>query len=63
MGVSKGGIREGAGRKPRTDVKATNRSVRFTDDEWDTVKNKAVIANKTVSDYIRAKALEKEEKT
>jgi len=61
--VSKGGIREGAGRKPRTDTKATNRSVRFTDDEWKTVKNKAVSANKTVSDYIRAKALEKEETT
>lgn len=61
--MSKGGIREGAGRKPRTDVKATNRSVRFTDDEWDTVKNKAVSANKTVSDYIRTKALEKEEPT
>jgi len=61
--VSKGGIREGAGRKPRTDVKATSRTVRFTDDEWDTVKNKAVLANKTVSDYIRVKALEKEEPT
>ena len=59
--MSKGGIREGAGRKPRTDVKATNRSVRFTDEEWDTVKDKAVLANKTVSDYIRVKALEKEE--
>ena len=61
--MSKGGIREGAGRKPRTDIKATNRSVRFTDDEWDTVKNKAVSANITVSDYIRVKALEKEETT
>ncbi len=61
--MSKGGIREGAGRKPRTDVKATNRSVRFTDDEWETVKYNAVLANKTVADYIRGKALEKEEPT
>lgn len=61
--MSKGGIREGAGRKPRTGVKATNRSVRFTDDEWDTVKNKAASVNKTVSDYIRVKVLEKGEPT
>lgn len=61
--MSKGGVREGAGRKPRTDVKATNRTVRFTDDEWDTVKQRAFSANKTVSDYIRGKVLEKEETT
>ncbi|MCB8815735.1 plasmid mobilization protein [Desulfosporosinus shakirovi] len=60
--MSKGGIREGAGRKPRTHVKASNRTVRFTDDEWDIVKFKAVSANKTVSDYIRAMVLVEEEK-
>ena len=61
--MSKGGIREGAGRKPRTDVKATNRTVRFTDDEWDTVKQRAFSANKTVSDYIRVKVLENDKTT
>ena len=61
--MSKGGIREGAGRKPRTDVKASSRTVRFTDDEWDTVKNKAGLANKTVSDYIRARVLVEKNKT
>ena len=54
--MPKGGKRIGAGAKPRADSPTITRSVRFTMDEWDKVKH--LSANyKTVSDYIRFKAL------
>jgi hypothetical protein len=56
--MPRGGKREGAGAKLRADVKATNRSIKFTDTEWAIVGRKAVLLNKTISDYIRRKALE-----
>lgn len=55
--MPKGGKREGAGSKPRSDSPAKQRQIRFTDSEWDQVKLKA-INDKSISDYIRRKALE-----
>jgi hypothetical protein len=55
--MAKGGKREGAGSKPRAGSPAKKRQIRMTDEEWDKVKH--LSANyKTVSDYIRFKALE-----
>ena len=56
--MPKGGKRIGAGAKPRASSPSANRGVRFTDDEWEVVKQKAKADNITVSDYIRKKALE-----
>ena len=54
--MPKGGKRIGAGAKPRAGSPTITRSVRFTGEEWEKVKRLA--ANyKTVSDYIRFKAL------
>jgi len=54
--MPKGGKREGAGAKPRTSSPTIVKGVRFTESEWDKVK--LLSANhKTVSDYIRFKAL------
>lgn len=55
--MSKGGKREGAGAKPRSSVSSKNRSIKFTDAEWEQIKLKA-INDKSISDYIRRKALE-----
>lgn len=51
-----GGKREGAGRPPAED-KRISRSIKFSDVEWEIVKQKADAAGKTISDYIRMKAL------
>lgn len=51
-----GGLREGAGR-PLADEPKRNHSIKFTDSEWDLIKLKA-INDKSISDYIRRKALE-----
>jgi len=59
--MAKGGKREGAGPKPRAGVKAKNRSVKFTDAEWEVVKEKARVESLTASDYIRKKVLNEEE--
>ena len=54
--MPKGGKRINAGAKPRNADKSFNRTIRMTDAEWEAVKLKS--ANyKTVSDYIRFKAL------
>ena len=52
-----GGKREGAGRKPLRGVTGINKTIRFTPEEWEKVKHLSV-NYKTVSDYIRRKALE-----
>ena len=51
-----GGIREGSGR-PRVENKKRNRSIKFSDSEWLTIQAKATEQSKTVSEYIRNKAL------
>lgn len=55
--MPRGGKREGAGAKPRTSSPTTMRGIRFTDEEWEILKIKAV-NDKSISDYIRKKALE-----
>ena len=59
--MSKGGKREGAGAKPRTSSPTTMRGVRFNDEEWDFIAQKFFESTddkiKTISDYIRFKAL------
>ena len=59
--MPKGGKREGAGAKPRTSSPTTMRGIRFTDSEWDQIKLKS-INDKSISDYIRRKSLEEENK-
>jgi len=56
--MNKGGKREGAGPKPRAGVNAKNRSIKFTDTEWEEVKKKAKSVDLTASDYVRKKTLE-----
>ena len=51
-----GGNRSGAGRPPVED-KRTSRSIKFSDAEWETVKQKADAAGTTISEYVREKAL------
>ena len=55
--MPRGGKREGAGAKPRTSSPTIVKGVRFTEEEWEKVKLLSV-NYKTVSDYIRFKALE-----
>jgi len=55
--MPRGGKREGAGAKLKGSTPMINKTIRFTQEEWDKVKH--LSANfKTVSDYIRRKALE-----
>ena len=56
--MPKGGKREGAGVKPRSDEVSRNRSIKTTDSEWETIRKLAEQSNQTISDYIRRKALE-----
>lgn len=52
--MSKGGKREGAGPKPRAGSIAKNRSIKFTDSEWEIVKQEAKKDSLTASDYVRS---------
>lgn len=52
-----GGPRPGAGR-PSVNNKRISRSIKFSNDEWDTVKQKANAAGVTASEYVRKKSLE-----
>lgn len=52
-----GGERKGAGRKPVQDPKIA-RSIKFSDTEWDTVKEKASAEGVSASEYVRKKSLE-----
>jgi hypothetical protein len=56
--MARGGKREGAGAPTRAGSVAKNHSIKFTDEEWETIKQKAEKNNLTISDYIRIKALE-----
>lgn len=56
--MPRGGKREGAGAPLRAGSPAKNRSIKFTDDEWESLRVKAEEANETISEYIRKKALE-----
>ena len=53
--MSKGGKREGAGAKPRSDSITTVRGIRFTVDEWSTIVERAYLRSITPSEYIRRK--------
>lgn len=55
--MPRGGKREGAGAKPRSDSPADRRSIRFTDAEWKLIGEKASVLSITTSEYIRRKAL------
>ena len=55
--MPKGGKREGAGSKPRADSPSKLRAIRFSDEEWEIIRLKA-IKYKSMSDYIRRKTLE-----
>lgn len=50
--MTRGGKRPGSGRKAPEGLKK-NRSVKFTDTEWELIKQKAKAENITASDYIR----------
>lgn len=52
-----GGYRENSGRKPSPDPRKA-RSIKFTDAEWETLKQKADSLGKTISDYIRDRSLD-----
>ena len=56
--MPRGGKREGAGAKPRADSPTITRSVRFTMDEWETIKTNADYCELTPSEYIRRKVLD-----
>lgn len=51
--MPRGGKRIGSGAKLRAGSLGKNRSVKFTDEEWNQVKRKAAELGRTVSDYIR----------
>jgi hypothetical protein len=55
--MPRGGKREGAGAKPRSDSPAPQRTIRFTDAEWELIKQKSDAEGKTISDYIRDRVL------
>lgn len=49
---------KGAGRKPMPEtIKAKNRSVKFTDAEWEEIRAKAEAEGISMSEYIKRKAL------
>lgn len=56
--MGRGGKREGSGAHLRAGSLAKNHSIKFTDEEWEKVKQKAKENITTTSDYIRKKALE-----
>ena len=55
--MTRGGAREGAGRPAPEGVKKS-RNIRFTDEEWKLLEQKAKEQEKTISRYIREKALQ-----
>jgi len=54
--MPKGGKRPNSGPKTRAGQKATNRTIRMTNAEWETIRQLAAAAEQTISDYIRTKA-------
>lgn len=62
----RGGIRQGAGRKPgsaKQDHRGTVKQIRWTAEEWQQVEQAAVSAGKTPSEFIRGATLEKVQET
>ena len=55
--MSSGGKREGAGRKPLRTTTGINKTIRFTQTEWDEIVIQAYIKEITPSEYIRRMAL------
>lgn len=63
---TKGGKREGAGRKPgstKAEHRGTVKQVRWTAEEWQQVEQSAISAGKTPSEYIRLATLAKAQET
>lgn len=56
--MTKGGKRPGAGVKPRSGEVSKNHSIKFTDIEWETLRQLAETQNQSISEYVRRKALE-----
>ena len=52
-----GGKREGSGRKKSEDPRKS-RHIKFTDSEWESIREASTAANMTMSDYVRKKTLE-----
>jgi len=55
--MPKGGKREGAGAKLQRVTPSFNKSIRFTQAEWDEIVIQAHIKEITPSEYVRRKAL------
>ena len=52
-----GGKREGAGRKPLRGTTGINKTIRFTQIEWNEIIVGAILQGLTPSEYIRRKTL------
>jgi len=55
--VNHGGKREGSGRKESENPRIS-RHIKFTDAEWESIREASTAANMTMSDYVRKKTLE-----
>jgi len=51
-----GGLRSGSGRPLANDPRKS-RHIKFTDSEWETIREAAAASNVTMSDYVRKKTL------
>lgn len=56
--MTKGGKREGSGRKPRTSEPTIVRGIRFTQSEWNEIIVGATFRGMKPSEYVRTKTLE-----
>jgi len=56
--MPKGGKREGAGRKPLRSTTGINKTIRFTEAEWNEITVAALLCGMTPSQYVRTKALQ-----
>ncbi len=62
----RGGIRQGAGRKPgsaKLDHRGTVKQVRWTAEEWQKVESAARSASQTPSEFVRSATLAKVQET
>lgn len=56
--MTRGGKREGAGRKLTGSSPAIARTIRVNDEQWEAIKDKAKHAGLTTTEYIIKKALQ-----
>jgi len=56
--MTKGGKRIGAGRKPLRTTTGINKTIRFTEAEWNEITTAALICGMKPSEYVRTKALQ-----